>query len=171
MMGPPLRKLSMKKLPVKGGPEGAAAAAGLAEAEAAGAGERLPLKVAFTLAPGAAVATGAPGAPTAPGAGATPPGGGGIGAPGLAGGAGFMAAPGAGLPGAPGFAGAAAFGAAGAGAFGGGGAAGRVWANAHKAVRLRQRVSSVFINAAIDSVTSSIAGTHRYPKGLCRESS
>src|SRR6266576_695329 len=46
MIGPPLRKLSIKKLPVKGGP---AFNAGLAEAAGDAPGERLPLNVAVTL--------------------------------------------------------------------------------------------------------------------------
>src|SRR4051794_8922972 len=51
MIGPPLRKLSIKKLPVTAGPLGAAPAAGLAaaEADAAGLGDKLPLKVALML--------------------------------------------------------------------------------------------------------------------------
>src|SRR3954452_17074464 len=57
MIGPPLPKLSMQKFPVSAGPAGVAA--GLAEA--AGAGDRLPLNVAVTLAPGATEAPGAPG--------------------------------------------------------------------------------------------------------------
>src|SRR6476646_10596969 len=101
MIGPPLRKLSMKKLPVTAGP--VEAAAGLAEAAADGAGERLPLNVAVTLAPGTAGPPGTPGAPDAPGAGFgfIPPGGGGFaGIPGA--GLGFVIPPGAGLAGIPG---------------------------------------------------------------------
>src|SRR2546423_3938985 len=58
MIGPPLRKLSIKKFPVLGSACGPAAAAG--EPLAAGDGERLPLNVAVTLGP-----RGAPGAPAA----------------------------------------------------------------------------------------------------------
>src|SRR5258707_11057529 len=99
MIGPPLRKLSIRKLPVSGGPLGTAAAAGEPDAPVgpAGDGERLPLKVALTLDPGAGDAN----APVAPGATFVPPGatfvppaggapvGGGIGAPGLTGAAGL----------------------------------------------------------------------------------
>jgi hypothetical protein len=142
MIGPPLRKLSIKKLPVKGGP---AFSAGLAEAAGDAAGERLPLNVAVTLAPGAGeIPPGPvgdiPGAGDSPSAGDIPVAGGGMGATGLVGPVGFGAV------------GTAGFWAAGAGAFGGGGGgggAGRFWANAVKAVKLRQIVSSVFIIAAI----------------------
>jgi hypothetical protein len=137
-------------LPVGGGPL-ATVAAGEAAADAAGDGDRLPLKVALTLDPGAgdARAPVAPGATFVPPAGGAPPGGGGIGVPGLTGAAGFAAAP-AGGAGAT----AAGFpGAAGAGTFGGGGgggdAAGRFWANALNAIKLRQRVSNVFIIAPL----------------------
>ncbi len=96
MIGPPLRKLSIKKLPVKGGP---AFIAGLAEAAGDGAGEGAPLIVAVTLAPGAGEIPRAPAgdapiapagdAPIAP-AGDIPGGpGGGMGALELAGIAGF----------------------------------------------------------------------------------
>ena len=154
MIGPPLRKLSIRKLPVNGGPLGTAAAAGEPDAPVgpAGDGDRLPLKVALTLDPGAgdAKAPVPPGATFVPPAGGAPAGGG-IGAPGLTGAAGFVAAP-AGGAGAT----AAGFpGAAGAGTFGGGGggggadAAGRFWANALNAIKLRQRVSNVFIIAPL----------------------
>jgi hypothetical protein len=87
------------------------------EGEAEGAGVKLPLKVAVTLAPGETPTTGAPGATEVPGA-ATGPlpvgGGGGIGAPVFTGG--LTAAPGA-----AGTAVAAVFGPAGMGALGGGG--------------------------------------------------
>src|SRR6476661_5073289 len=66
MMGPPLRKLSMKKLPVTAGPLVVVLGLAEAEADAAGLGERLPLKVALTLAPGMAGVI--PGASEAPGA-------------------------------------------------------------------------------------------------------
>lgn len=141
-----MRKLSIKKLPVKGGP---AFNAGLAEAAGDAAGERLPLNVAVTLAPGAGEipngpAGDSPGPGDIPGAGDNPVAGGGMGAAGLVGPVGF---------GAVGLAGTAGFWAAGAGAFGGGGGgggAGRFWANAVRAVKLRQIVSSVFfIIAAI----------------------
>ena len=133
-----MRKLSIKKLPVKGGP---AFNAGPAEAAGEAAGERLPLNVAVTLAPGAGeIPNGPPG--DIPGAGDNPVAGGGMGAAGLVGPVGFGAVGGAGTAG---------FWAAGAGAFGGGGGggAGRFWANAVRAVKLRQIVSSVFIIATI----------------------
>ena len=139
MIGPPFRKLSIKKLPVKAGP---AFTAGLAEAAGDAAGERLPLNVAVTLAPGAGEIPNGP-AGDSPGPGDRPVAGGGMGAAGLVGPAGF---------GAVGVAGTIGFWAAGAGAFGGGGGgggAGRFWANAVRAVKLRQIVSSVFIIAAI----------------------
>ena len=158
MMGPPLRKLSMKKLPVRAGPAGGPAGDALGAAEADGSGVRLPLNVAFTLESGA----GAPGAPGTPGA------------PGLAGGGGFTAVPGAaavpgtgltnaaGLPGAPGNV------AAGTGAVGGGGsgAAGRFCENAHKAIRLKQRVSIVFISAAMIQLRAPLPGPILIPKGF-----
>jgi hypothetical protein len=108
MIGPPLRKLSIKKLPVNGGP---AFIAGLAEAAGDGAGERAPLIVAVTLAPGAGEIPRAPAgdapiapagdAPIAP-AGDIPGGpGGGMGALGLAGIAGLVGT--AGLTGGAGF--------------------------------------------------------------------
>jgi hypothetical protein len=143
--------------------------AALAEGTADGAGVRLPLKVALTLAPGATEAPGAPGAP-----GATPAGGIGTGVP-IPGGGGLTGAPGcagaaaAGAPGAPGFAGAAAFGPAGAGALGGGGgggAAGLFCANAHKAIKLRQRVSSVFISAAMIGLPAPLLGPIFIPDGF-----
>jgi hypothetical protein len=143
----------MKKFPVSAGPAGVPA--GLAEAD--GAGVRLPLKVAVTLAPGATEAPGTAGAPgmVAPGAGlATPvvvPGAGFTGAPG----AGFVTgAPGAGLTGTvviagAGFAGViAVFGGGGEGGWGGW-VPGRFCANAPRANMVRQRVVSVFISAAI----------------------
>ena len=159
MIGPPLRKLSIRKFPVNGGPVGAAG-----EAEAAG--EALPLNVALTDAPGAGEPPGTPaagliaGEPAAP-AGMGMPGGGGTlvdGAPGAAGApvAGAPAAPVAGAPleGAPGMllgGGGfviAGFCAAGAVFGGGGGAAGLFCANAVSAMVVRQSVSSVFIIAA-----------------------
>ena len=143
MIGPPLRKLSIKKLPVGAGPVGTA---GLAEAAGEAAGERPPLNVAVTLAPGGGViapgpAGDIPGAPGggmgAPGLGATP---GTAGPAGLTGGAGFTGG---------GFwaAGAVAFGGGGGG---GGGAAGRFWANRVSAVKLMQIVSSVFITGILE---------------------
>ena len=183
-MGPPLRKLSIKKLPVTVGPLGVAPGLAEAEADAAGVGERLPLRVALTLAPG--IAGVIPGATEVPSAGA--PGAGAPGAPGavtgaLPAGGGSEIAGLVGAPGAPGATAAGLVGAAGlagaavgplTGAFGGGllgGAAGRVCANAQTEIKLRQRVSSVFISAAMDSVTSWIARAHLYPKGLCNPSS
>src|SRR4051812_35043366 len=95
MIGPPLRKLSIKKLPVSGGPVLAAAAApGEADAE----GEALPLNVALTVEPGAGEPVmGAPGAPGAAGI----PGGGGTPTPGAAGAPGTPGAAAAGPVGAP----------------------------------------------------------------------
>lgn len=160
----------MKKLPVTAGPLGAAVVPGLPEAagDAAGLGDRLPLNVALILAPGTAgFVPGAPGAATG-----VEPGGGGLERAGFVGAPGAPGATAAGLVGAPGFVGAAAVGAP-VGAFGGagGGAAGWVCANAQTEIKLRQRVSSVFISAAIDSVTSGIARAHLYPKGLRNPSS
>src|SRR5713226_8294383 len=76
MIGPPLRKLSMRKLPVRcvSPPVGAADAYGLAVVAG--------LKVAVTLAPGAAGPAGAPFGPAGEIPGGMPPGGAGIGAPG-----------------------------------------------------------------------------------------
>jgi hypothetical protein len=146
MMGPPFLKLSMKKFPVRAGPAGIAATAGLAAA--AGAGVRLPLRVALTLVPGTAGATEEPGAPAAAGDV--------IGMPVPAGGAGFTApVGGAGLAGTPAPDGG-----------GGGGAAGWVWANAPRATMLRQRVSSVFIGAAMVQLRARLLGLIFIPKSL-----
>ena len=139
MIGPPFRKLSIKKLPVGAGPVGTA---GLAEAAGEAAGERPPLNVAVTLAPGGGLIAPAPAGdiPGAPG--------GGMGAPGLGATGGF-----AGITGGAGFTG-GGFWAAGAVAFGGGGggggAAGRFWANRVTAVKLMQIVSSVFITGILE---------------------
>jgi hypothetical protein len=153
MIGPPLRKLSIKKLPVNGGPAGIAAAAGLADAEAAG--ERPPLRVALTLAPGPGDPPSAPAGDT-PKAGDPPTAGGpgGIAPPGaaeIAGAAGFVTAGAPGAPGAPGFVAGGIFCPAGGAAAlggGGGGAAGLFCANEVNAIKLRQSVSNVFISAA-----------------------
>jgi hypothetical protein len=109
----------MKKFPVRAGPAGTPA--GLAEAD--GAGVRLPLKVAVTLAPGATDAPGTVGiAGVAPGI--VAPGGGFTAPVVVPGGGGFTAVPGAGfVAGAPG-AGLASAGLAGAAAFAGAGFAG-----------------------------------------------
>jgi hypothetical protein len=112
MIGPPLRKLSIRKFPVGAGPcgiPGEAEAAG----EVAAAGEALPLNVTGTLEPGAGEpatpVVGAPGAALIPGATEAPGALGDIAAPGVPG---DVAAPGmggscwagaAGLPGAAGF--------------------------------------------------------------------
>src|SRR4051812_7751975 len=68
MIGPPLRKLSIRKFPVNGGPVGAAAAAAAGDADAAG--EALPLNVAVTVEPGAGeppgIVAGAPPGPAGP---------------------------------------------------------------------------------------------------------
>src|ERR1700736_4989361 len=103
IIGPPLRKLSIRKFPVSGGPDGIAEA-GLAAGEAAGEvpGARLPLMVAAMLAPGA-------GEPATPAPGAVPGAPGGTPVPGAAGTPGALGAPGAaGTPGAPGAPGAPA---------------------------------------------------------------
>src|SRR5438876_2184292 len=148
MIGPPLRKLSIKKLPVGAGPAGTA---GLAAAAGEAAGERPPLNVAVTLAPGAGVIAPAPAGdiPSAPPGDIPGAPGGGMGAPGLGATAGFAGT--AGLTGGAGFTG-GGFWAAGAVAFGGGGggAAGRFWANTVSAVKLMQIVSSVFITAILE---------------------
>ena len=147
-MGPPLRKLSIKKLPVGAGPAGTA---GLAAAAGEAAGERPPLNVAVTLAPGAGVIAPAPAGdiPSAPPGDIPGAPGGGMGAPGLGATAGFAGT--AGLTGGAGFTG-GGFWAAGAVAFGGGGggAAGRFWANRVNAVKLMQIVSNVFITAILE---------------------
>src|SRR4029077_3190081 len=90
MIGPPLRKLSIKKLPVGGGPCGMPAA-GDADAAADAAGEALLLNVTGKLAPGAGEPppAGALGAPGAPGAALI------AGAVGIPGGGGIAGAPGA----------------------------------------------------------------------------
>jgi hypothetical protein len=140
-------------LPVGAGPVGTP---GLAEAAGEAAGERPPLNVAVTLAPGGGVIAPGPAGdiPSAPPGDIPGAPGGGMGAPGLgatpgtavfAGPAGFTG--GAGLTGG-GFwaAGAVAFGGGG----GGGGAAGRFWANRVSAVKLMQIVSSVFITGILE---------------------
>lgn len=76
MIGPPLRKLSIRKFPVT-----FTSGAGPAEAELAGEGLRLT----GTLSPGAGEASGSPGEVPRAGAGDMPFTGGGIGAPGCAG--------------------------------------------------------------------------------------
>src|SRR5947208_11914884 len=101
MIGPPLRKLSIRKFPVNGGPVGAAAAAAAGEADAPG--EALPLKVAVTVEPGAGeppgIVAGEPPGPLAPGTPAAGlpgiPGAPGVGAPALPGAPGAPAVPGA----------------------------------------------------------------------------
>src|SRR5204863_1615781 len=110
IIGPPLRKLSIRKLPVGGGPcgkPGAADAAG----DVAAPGEAL-LNVTGTLDPGiGGPLVGAPGAPGAPGATLVPGTAGAAGAagpaaagpPGAAGTGGSCCTGAAGLPGAAGF--------------------------------------------------------------------